>query len=393
VTAREPVAERAAALQALFDQVAAAPWAHDFFALLRRIEGLTPHAPRLGRALRPGQEAVRLGQEPELDFAPAALSSFTPGRAAPRLGVRFFGLLGPQGPMPLHLTEYTRERLHQRSDPTLARFLDVFHHRLLLFFYRAWAQAQPTVQHDRPADDRYAAWLGAAVGLSGTVRPQDTVPQRARLFHAGLLGGCGRHPEGLAKILSLHFGVPVRIEQHVPHWLPIDVQDRSRLGHARNRPERVGATPSRLGHNTSAGSKLWDRQFKFRVVLGPLTLAQYESFLPDGSAWRPLNDWIRQYAGPGLLWDVQPLLARQQVPAPQLGRHARLGLTSWGGHTGHRPHPQDRGDLRLRPGATLRSTSPTQGNAGPPQVSLTPAGGGLGAAQPWGRSHHQGASP
>jgi len=359
MTAREPAAERAAALQALFDQVAAAPWAHDFFALLRRIEGLSPEAPRLGRALRPTQEAVRLGQEPELDFAPAALASFTPGRTAPRLGVRFFGLLGPQGPMPLHLTEYTRERLHHRGDPTLARFLDVFHHRLLLFFYRAWAQAQPTVQHDRPADDRYAAWLGAAVGLNGTLRPQDSVPQNARLFHAGLLGGAGRHPEGLAKILSLHFGVRVRIEQHVPHWLPIEPEDRSRLGHARNRPERVGATLARLGQNTSAGSKLWDRQYKFRVVLGPLTLAQYESFLPDGSAWRPLNDWVRQYVAPGLLWDVQPLLAREEVPAPQLGGHARLGLTTWGGRAGRRPHPHDRGDLRLRPGAAIRSTPPS----------------------------------
>ena len=28
----------------------------------------------------------------------------------------------------------------------------------------------------------------------------------------------------------------------------------------------------------------------------------------------------------------------------------------------------------------------SQGNAGPPQVSLTPTGGGLGAARPWGRS-------
>jgi type VI secretion system protein ImpH len=394
MTAREPAAERAAALQALFNEVAAAPWAHDFFALLRRIEGLTPQAPRLGHALRPGQEPVRLGQEPELDFAPAALSSFTPGKVAPpRLGVRFFGLLGPQGPMPLHLTEYTRERLHHRNDPTLARFLDVFHHRLLLFFYRAWAQAQPTVQHDRPADDRYAAWLGAAVGLSGSLRAQDTVPQTARLFHAGLLGGSGRHPEGLAKILSLHFGVPVRIEQHVPHWLAIDVQDRSRLGHARNRPERVGATLARLGQNTSAGSKLWDRQYKFRVVLGPLTLAQYERFLPDGPAWRPLNDWIRQYVAPGLQWDVQPLLARHEVPAARLGRHARLGLTSWGSRTGQRPHTQDRGDLRLRPGATLRSSA-TQGNAGPPQVSLTPAGGGLGTAQTWGHSpQNQGATP
>ena len=125
--------ERDAALRALFEDVEATPWAHDFFALLRRIEGLTPDVPRLGRGLRPSQEAIRLGQEPELDFAPAALQSLTRGQnPAPRLGVRFFGLLGPQGPMPLHLTEYTRERLHQRGDPTLSRFLDVFHHRLLL---------------------------------------------------------------------------------------------------------------------------------------------------------------------------------------------------------------------------------------------------------------------
>lgn len=361
MAASESTHDRAAALQALFERVAKEPWAHDFFALLRQIEGLTPRSPRLGRALRPTQEPIRLGQEPELDFAPAALSSLTAGRTTPpRLGVRFFGLLGPQGPMPLHLTEYTRERLHQRGDPTLSRFLDVFHHRLLLFFYRAWAQAQPAVQHDRPASDRYAAWLGATVGLSASIRPQDTVAQAARLYHAGLLGGQGRHPEGLAKILSVHFGVPVRIEQHVPHWLPVEPESRTRLGHARNRPERVGEEPAALGRSASAGTKVWDRQYRFRVVLGPLSRGQYESFLPDGSAWRPLNDWIRQYVGHGLQWDVQPLLARAEVPAPRLGRHVRLGLTSWADRAGRHPHPSDRGDLRLRPQHKLRSAPSTQ---------------------------------
>jgi type VI secretion system protein ImpH len=349
VTAREAAVERAAALQALFERVEAEPWAHDFFALLRRIEGLSPEVPRLGRALRPSQEPLRLGQEPELDFAPAALASFTRGSRVPRLGVRFFGLLGPQGPMPLHLTEYARERLRQRSDPTLARFLDVFHHRLLSLFYRAWAQAQPAVQHDRPADDRYAAWLGASVGLDGVLRPHDAVPQGARLFHAGLLGGRSRHPEGLAKILSLHFGVPVRIVQHVAHWLPVERDDRTRLGHARNRPERVGAALAQLGRNASAGSKLWDRQYKFRIALGPLTLKQYRSFLPDGDAWKPLHDWVRQYVGLDLRWDVQLILRADEVPAPQPKAGLRLGLTSWSGCAGRRPHAQDRGDLRLRP--------------------------------------------
>lgn len=355
-----------AALRALFEDVEATPWAHDFFALLRRIEGLTPDVPRLGRGLRPSQEAIRLGQEPELDFAPAALSSLTRGQnPAPRLGVRFFGLLGPQGPMPLHLTEYTRERLHQRGDPTLSRFLDVFHHRLLLHFYRAWAQSQPTVQHDRPASDRYAAWLGAASGLDGAQRPGDSLPQTARLFQAGLHGGRAQHAEGLEKILSLHFGVPVRIEQHVAHWLPVEDGERTRLGFARQRPERIGCELPQLGRNTAAGNKAWDRQYRFRVVLGPLTLRQYEGFLPDGDAWRPLNDWIRQYVGHNLQWELQPVLRHDEVPAAALSGRARLGFTSWTGRSGGRPHRHDRGDLRLHPRQRVkgRATPPASQGA------------------------------
>jgi type VI secretion system protein ImpH len=349
------------ALRALFDDVESRPWAHDFFALLRRIEGLRPDAPRLGRGLRPTQEAVRLGQEPELDFAPAALASLTRGNGpAPRLGVRFFGLLGPQGPMPLHLTEYARERQHQRSDPTLTRFLDVFHHRLLLHFYRAWAQSQPAVQHDRPASDRYAAWLGAAVGLGEGFRPADALPQSARLHQAGLHGGRAQHAEGLEKIITQYFGVPARIEQHVAHWLPVEDDERTRLGHARNRAERIGRPRAALGRDTTAGNKAWDRQYRFRVVLGPLTLRQYERFLPDGDAWRPLNDWIRQYVGHNLQWELQPVLRHDEVPQAALSGRARLGFTSWTGRSGGQSHQQDRGDLRLHPRQRVR------GRASPP---------------------------
>jgi type VI secretion system protein ImpH len=361
MTAREQAIERAAALQSLFDALEAAPHAHDFFALLRRIEGLSPEAPRFGRALRPVQEPLRLGQEPELGFAPAALASFSRQGAVPRLGVLFLGLLGPQGPMPLHLTEYVRERVRQRADPTLQRFLDVFHHRLLSLFYRAWAEAQPTVQRDRPEDDRFAAWMGAATGLDGSVRPRDTLPQEARLFHAGLLGGRTRPPEGLVKILEAHFGVRVRVEQHVPHWMPVAREERTRLGHARNRPERIGAVPAALGRNASAGHQVWDRQFKFRVVLGPLTLPQYERFLPGGSAWQPLCDWVREYAGLHLLWDVQLALQPQALPEPRLDRRVRLGLTAWIGRRPPRQPP--RHDLRLRPQTSFVARRSTSGGS------------------------------
>jgi type VI secretion system protein ImpH len=338
--------DRDAALAELFRALAAAPREHDFFAVLRHVEALRPDQPRIGSALRPSQEALRLGQDPELAFAPAALESFDPGaRPAPRLGVRFLGLLGAQGPMPLHFTEYVRERLRNRGDATLARFLDVFHHRLLSLFYRAWAQAQPTVHHDRPDDDRFAAWLGAAYGAEGAGAAR-SLPETARLFQAGLLGIRSRHPEGLSKLLRQYFRAPVRIEQHIVNWMTLASEDKSRLGFSRSRPERSGAAMPQLGVSATSGSKWRDRQYKFRIAIGPLALAQYEDFLPGSVTWRRLCEWVQQYSGLDLRWDVELTLAAAEIPEPRLAGSVRLGVSTW---IGRRTGSRDRHDLRLRP--------------------------------------------
>ena len=343
-------ADRDAALAALFGALGEAPRQHDFFAVMRHVEALRPERPRIGAALRPAQEVIRLGQDPELDFAPSALESFSAGaRSAPRLGVRFFGLLGPQGPMPLHFTEYVRERLRSRGDATLARFLDIFHHRLLALFYRAWADAQPAVHHDRPGSDRFGAWLGASFGVDDAGHAPRALPEKARLFQAGLLGSRSRHAEGLVKLLRQYFHVPVRIEQHVAQWLVLEPDDRSRLGFSRSRPERRDAVAPQLGVSATSGAKCRDRQHKFRVALGPLTLARYHDFLPGGLAWLRLREWVQHYAGLDLRWDVELTLAADQVPEPRLGRAVRLGVSAWIGRRDGAQRGRDRNDLRLRP--------------------------------------------
>jgi type VI secretion system protein ImpH len=348
-------------LRALLDAVAAEPWAHDFFALLRRIDALRPQAPRTGQARRPVHELLRLGQAAELDFASAALSSLEqrPG-AAPRLAVRFFGLLGPQGPMPLHFTEYVRERQRQHGDHTLVHFLDLFHHRLLSLFYRAWAQAQPTVHLDRPADDRYSAWLAAAAGLplggQGTA-----LPTAALAYQAGHIASRSRHPEALCKVLQQYFGVPAVLQAHAGQWLTIASDDRSRLGHARNRPERTAQPPALLGRSANAGARVWDRQYKFVLHLGPLNLRRYLAFLPGGNAFAALVAWVRLLAGPDLRWDLQLELADSDRPPLRLAsRRAtgddpaaappRLGLTTWLGQGAALSRSgKQRRLLRLRP--------------------------------------------
>ncbi|MBK9136407.1 MAG: type VI secretion system baseplate subunit TssG [Betaproteobacteria bacterium] len=340
-------AEAQAALAELLAAVEADPSAFDFFALMRRIDCLRREQPRTGEAQRPRQEAIRLGQAPELDFAPAPLHGLQRRDGTPpRLSVRFFGLLGPMGPMPLHFTEVVRERLRNDGDPTLAHFLDLFHHRLLSLFYRAWAQAQPVVHLDRPAEDRFGAWVGALAGLPAH---SGALPAQALAYQSGWLTARSRHPEMLAKVVAQFFGVPARVEEHVGLWLGIDHHDRTRLSFARNRAERAATPPAALGTSANAGSRVWDRQYRFRLHLGPLTHAQLLAFLPGGEAWPRLLHWVRLLAGREMQWELELTLAADEQPRPELGRtpgvSPRLGLTSRLGSSAARPGRA----LRLRP--------------------------------------------
>jgi type VI secretion system protein ImpH len=331
--------------RALFDGLAARPWDHDFFGLLRTIDALWPASPRLGTALRPSAEPVRFGQEPDLSFAPAAVMSFEARETLPpRVGVRFFGLFGPMGPLPLHITEHARDRLRNHGDATFARFADVFHHRMLALFYRAWAQAQPTVQADRPHDDRYAKWVAALFGNTTRAPRADAVPEAAKRFVSGHLARSTRNVESIEKILRQYFSVPIRVESNVGHWMLLRRQDRSALATLHS------GGGAQLGRNAIAGTKVWDRQYKLRLHVGPLTLAEYRRFLPGRSSLVELRGWLRQFLGFEMLWDLRLVLRAAEVPPLQLGAKAgsetALGLTTWLGRRAARSEP---GTLYLNP--------------------------------------------
>lgn len=126
------------------------PARHDLFQALRRIESLAPGRARLGDATRPSDEPIRFAEEAALSFAIGAVSGVERGGARPpRVVQRVIGFLGPNGALPIHLTEHARERRLHQADPTFAEFLNTLLHRFGLFFYRAWARAQPTVDLDR----------------------------------------------------------------------------------------------------------------------------------------------------------------------------------------------------------------------------------------------------
>ena len=329
------------------------PYAHDLFNTLRWIDARAGARLPLGRDTVARNEPVRLRQEPSMAFAPSTLAAARPARAGrpPELSIYSFGLFGPNGPLPLHLTEYARERMHHYGDQTLSAFADIFHHRLILLFYRAWADAQSTVSLDRK-EERFTRYVASLLhmGVPSMLR-RDTVMDHAKYFMAGHLLRQTRNPEGLKQILQNFFSVPVRIAEFVPQWIRLEPSQRLGLGSS------LG-----LGRDTILGTAVRDAQHKFRIELGPLGRAEYASFLPGGRRARQLLHWVRDYIGVELAWDVRPVLKRQDVRGVALGAAQPLGLSSWLGS--RRSEQGDARDLLLdyesRDRAARRAAIPTQ---------------------------------
>lgn len=310
--------ERVGWLRAL----AEAPHAFDFHQLMRRVEATFRDLPRWGEAQKPRDEPLRLGQDPSFDFVPSAVRAFTPptDTRAARLAVGFLGMFGAQGPLPLHLTEYARERIRQVGDPTFAAFVDLFHHRMLVLFHRAWARSRPVVSRDRHEDDRFRTYVGATFGLGADARPTGAVPDRASLQFAGLFAMASRPPDGLRAVLSGYFERPVEVQEFVGEWLTIHEDERFRLGHS--------AKVSSLGRTAVLGARVFSRSHKFRVRLGPLREADFPRFLPGAEGLSRVAALVRAYAGPELAWDLELIPAADALAPLRLGRSGRLGLTA-----------------------------------------------------------------
>jgi type VI secretion system protein ImpH len=297
--------------------------AMDFFQALRLLENAHPDKPRIGASLRPRDDAVRFGRDPSLGFEPGAVAGFTPatGDAKARLAVNFFGLLGANGPLPLHLTEYARDRARNHGDHTLVAFMDVFHHRMVSLFYRARAAADPAISLDRPDSDRFADYVGSLFGIGAPgMRGRDEIGDFAKLHFAGLMANQRRPAAGLVTILRAYFKLPVEIEQFVGHWMKIPLDGQTRIG--------MEDRGNRLGTSAVLGKKVWDCQHKFRLVIGPLDYDDYERMLPGGASMTRLVDWVKSYAGTVLDWDVRLVLKRPEVPPLKLGAR-RLGWTTY----------------------------------------------------------------
>ncbi len=304
------------------ERLSSQPSQFDFFWALRCLRAADP-ALRLGQSLRPQEDRVRLGQQPDLRFAPSTLKTFQPGSDGrpSKLMVEFMGLFGPNGPLPAHITEYAIDRLRDK-DHTLVEFLNLFHHRLLSLFFRAWSLHQKSVDTDRPAEQRFPLYIGSLIGLGGpALRGRDEIDDRAKLYFSGRLAAHAKNAEGLAAIVTEYFGIEARVECFSGEWIKVPAADACRLGES--------TATGLLGSSIIVGSSVWQCQTKFRLRLGPMTLLDLYRLLPRQPAFTRLKTWVLNYVGEELRWDAQYVLLAREVPQTQLGSGGLLGWTTW----------------------------------------------------------------
>jgi type VI secretion system protein ImpH len=344
------------------------PSAFDFFAAVRLLERTAgaaaspPAADRAGqpRASRravqdrrrtpvggdgdPRQEVVRFTAEPSLMFPVGDIvgvesngAGENAGAAQPRMSVNFLGLIGPNGALPQHYTSLILSRLRER-DAALRDFLDLFQHRSISLFYRAWKKYRLPFQYESSAlpgdfgkspgsgDDRDGVDLAtlclyclAGLGTGG-LRGRRAFDDRVCLLFSGTLSRQPRPALELERILADQMSVPVKVEQFFGRWLTLGHNELSRL------PGRgQGDGYNHLGVNVVIGQRVRDVQGSFRIVLGPMTYRQFQRFTPLGSALRPVCEFTRSFAGPEFEFDVQVILSARQIPECRLDSTATDG--------------------------------------------------------------------
>ncbi|MEO0976879.1 MAG: type VI secretion system baseplate subunit TssG [Pseudomonadota bacterium] len=354
---QEPVAEArievpvqqqfASLLSALSDRVQKHPGGHDLLAVLRMLEGQTglggaqsgmgpkvldePAPPRIGKSRRKMEDIVRFGQDPTGEFATSTIERAT--RDADDglvLLERFLGLLGPHGALP---SAYTDEAIVRglQGDDSFPRFLDVFNNRFVQFFFRAWADARPIVQHDRPDDDRFLSYLGSSIGIGSPIyQDLDRVDDRLKLLFAGLTSTKVKSAARLKALITGVFGVDVEIDQCVGTWLHLDPDDQLSIG---------GLGPGgagQLGMDTIVGSKVYSVSDKIRIRIFTSSLEEYRKFLPP-TRTRP-NPWTEQlfdlidfYLGLEIEYEIELALPKRCASSVRMDStsSATLGHIGW----------------------------------------------------------------
>jgi type VI secretion system protein ImpH len=319
--------------EAMLHMLREEPFSIGFFQAVRLLERLFPNRMPVGYFVSPQSEVVRFSSRTSLNFPASEVHSFRENDSQPNdMEVNFLGLTTINGPLPHRYAEHLLDRTREK-DYAPGEFFDIFNHRFVALFYRSWKKYRFFISYEldkskgQISGDPVTASLYSMLGFGSAGLLQRTaIPDEAMLYYAGLLSRNVPTSQALKQLLGDFFEVPVRIVEFTGNWNLLPEEDLTYLNDTSLQSES-------LGIGTIVGDAVWDQYGTVTVRLGPMSLKQYQDFLPGGVAARQLEAWLRLFGQGEFDFAVCLVLAREEVPGVLLTANqnemGRLGFESW----------------------------------------------------------------
>jgi type VI secretion system protein ImpH len=299
----------------------------EFLQAVRLLHRLAPEREALGRDAEPHDEVARLRSDISLTFPRSDIVKIEApqdGDGPPEMTIAFLGAATPTsfGSLPTPYVELVLEQERSGNDPVLRDFLDAFNHRMASLYYRSFEKHHAAVSLETGNHDFFERALRGVIGIATPGLHERLALRDEALFsRAGLLAMAPAPVVAIESLVESYFGVPAKIEQFVPAWYALDAEECTRLG----------GPHATLGSDVALGASVRLSEFRFRVRVGPLGIAQYEALLPGAEGFHALFDLVRLCVSGELSFELQLVLRKEEVPVLVLSKAAtgRLGRTTW----------------------------------------------------------------
>lgn len=346
----------------LIDAIKASPKEYQFEQTVRIIERLSVRnksANRLiGRFNPPVDECIRFVGKPTLAYLDSDIQS-TPyvisNETNYRIQFNGLGLLGSNGVLPYHYTEFLLQRQKQKDD-SFAQFIDLLNHRFVSLMYRANTKYAISnnieLSIDKPFDgeagDNFTRIIHSLVGI-GTNKLQNrlSIHDHSLNYYSGLLIPKVRNEVGLKKILSSYFRLPVKIEQFIGQWQNLLDDVKTRLS-TKEFPKGQNA---QLGISAMLGSRAWVIQSKIKIVIGPLSREEMNLFAPGTTTFKTMNEIVQLYLGIDQDYEFIMEMRRDDLPKQLVLSRDNppiMGWNAWIGSTDDRKYNLDKNSVRIK---------------------------------------------
>jgi len=276
----------------------------------------------VGYDSNPKQELIKFTATQKFGYPGNAITKleeigFEDGMHKVNMQVSFMGLTGCSGALPQFYSELVMQRLRYK-DTTMRDFYDMFNHRLISLYYRAWKKYKPSLNHvnkDRNRDP-YTQILGL---LSGGYNEH-------QLHFSGLYSRKIRNAFDLKNVLSSYLGCEVSIKQMVGQWHELKEQEQTRLASQ----ALYEGQHARLGVDTMIGNKVWDVSSNIEIHIKSDDSDKAKQLLPKGPLFEIANKITKDYVGNAINFRLVIESNFQNLGAAKLSKNeCQLGANSF----------------------------------------------------------------